>query len=287
MGTETIEIPATDSAVIVGKKGSTIKHLRTACGEAQVDLPEFKKDRKSYPLTITADLGVLQALIVEITNVLLNNNREITYLIPYLKKYELFAFIEYLQMNGQIKRESTDFVEERPSKRPTLLSDEGYPNTGMTGEYGSNFMHESGSMQGDINMIGSVGMQSNMMQGAGVETDYGQGTGGMNAMMESSGMSSMNSGSGWGPMIDESKAVANIPIPNVEDTLDIIKEVGNKGGILPNKKEFLYLSQHVVTDAFTPSVSSHPKSMKTKPQEIVTFVQQCSCTLNCGYALFR
>lgn len=283
MGTETIEIPATDSAVIVGKKGSTIKHLRTACGEAQVDLPEFKKDRKSYPLTITADLGVLQALIVEITNVLLNNGREITYLIPYLKKYELFAFIEYLQMNGQIKRESTEFVEERPSKRPTLLSGDGYLNAGMTGEYGSNLMHERDSMQGDMNMS----LQSSMIQGAGMETDYGQVSGGMNAMMGSSGMSSMYSGSGWGPMIDESKAVANIPIPNVEDTLDVIKEVGNKGGILANKKEFLYLSQHVVTDAFTPSISSHPKSMKTKPQEIVTFVQQCSCTLNCGYALFR
>lgn len=256
-GTEVIDVPSTDSMLMIGKKGSVIKHLRTTYGNASVDIPEFSKERKTYPVTIKADLGIVQAIIVEMTNILLRGKRDINYMIPFLKKYELFPFIQYLETNGLIKRQLDDVVE-RPSKRPTLLP--------IEDSFNSNTHYVQFGKSGPSNGHSNIPpLMDNFQPGTSLMTG--------------------TLTSGWGAMVDEQNI--DMDIIKSDATLDLLKE-GTKSGIIPNKREFLYLSQHVVTDSYSPmGSSSHPNSMKTKPQEIVTFVQGCECSNNCGFALFR
>ena len=91
--------------------------------------------------------------------------------------------------------------------------------------------------------------------------------------------------SGWGPMVDQTEDIVEI-LDN--DNLNFNKD--EKNGALPDKKGFLYLSQHVITENFDPATSSgkeHKELMKTKQQEIVTFIQLCNCTKSCVYACVR
>ncbi len=260
VGTEVIDVPSKDSALMIGKKGSVVQHLRTGFGKASVEIPTFSKDRKTYPVTITADLGIVQAIIVEMTNILLNGKRDVTYMIPYLQKYELFPFIQYLETSGLIKRQLDDVSVERPSKRPAILTAENdYGNNTHYVQFGKN-----GSRDENLH---PPPLMDNFQPGSSIATG--------------------TLTSGWGAMVDEQNI--DLDVIKSDETLDLIKE-GTKSGIIPNKREFLYLSQHVVTDSYSPmGPSSHPKSMKTKPQEIVTFIQRCNliCSKDCGFALFR
>ena len=99
-------MPAADIRIIIGKKGVNINQLRSAYGGSDIPIPEHKEVKETYPLTINADMGVVQALILDITNLLSATEKvkNLSYLVPHLQKYELYAMVEYLESVGKIKR---------------------------------------------------------------------------------------------------------------------------------------------------------------------------------------